>query len=224
MVALFVLAIVLTCIVIDYIIQRRGTLWKGELSEPAAASSEISMQDKYVLPGGIFSSGGHLWNMLLPSGLFKVGVDHLVTQAIGSVDAILLPKPGQAVKKGDVILTLKRRGRELHLKSPMEGSVEFINHDVQQKPSAIHEDQYHKAWLVTLKPNSTAASIKGMMLDREAREWMLHEVKRFKDFITGAAVQPVSATMQDGGVPVRGVLGDVDEAIWKRFENEFLSE
>jgi len=97
-VALFVAAMFLGFVLVDLIARalqaRRAVVIRpGELL--------------WKVPKGFYLSEGHTWLQPDASARVKVGADALVAHALGAVDKVVLPRPGELVKAGQPLFQLK---------------------------------------------------------------------------------------------------------------------
>jgi hypothetical protein len=61
-----------------------------------------------------------------------------------------------------------------------------------------------------------------MRVGKEAKEWLMNEMNRLREFLSAQTAEPAYATLQDGGVPAEGVLQQMDVDSWSKFEQEFI--
>ncbi|MCD4750541.1 MAG: glycine cleavage system protein H [Thermoanaerobaculales bacterium] len=189
----------------------------GELL-PVRAFSDIR------LPQGLFLGGQHSWARLTSLGELKIGMDELLTQAIGSVDRVELPEVGGKVVKGETLATVFHGGRQLKIASPIDGTVVVANHGLEQDPAAIAEDPYGSGWLATVWPTEHGEALKSLRVGGKAVNWMRQETQRFCDFLSvEAAPTAVGAALADGAHPVVGAALSLDDKGWAEFQKEFLN-
>lgn len=217
MVALFVIATFFVFLLVDYLVQRKA--------QPAAAKVPVRKgHERFVIPRGYFFSPKHAWLEILNTGNARVGIDDFVQKIVGSIESVRLVPERVAVKRGEPILTLKQNGRELSIPSPISGKVLAVNQVLARSPELLTQDPYLAGWIATIQPENLSAEVKLMSVAEEAAAWLRQEVARFRDFINARTPQlAAGATMLDGGVPVLGALQGADSAVWKEFEQEFLS-
>lgn len=221
MVALFVLATILICITVDYLVQRAQK--KREVYQPQVVLSTES----FVLPRGYFFSKAHTWLELLFSGKVYVGVDDFISKVIGKVEAVEILPLGEKVKKGDPIFKIKQGNRELTFLSPVTGKITAINPSILESPETILKDPYLNGWIVMIEPEDVASEVKNLLIGNEASQWLKNEIKRFREFISREAPKfspALEPTLADGGLVIKGVLQNVDKETWEKFEKEFIGQ
>jgi len=221
MVALFVLATILICITIDYLVQRAQK--KREVYQPQVVLSSES----FILPRGYFFSKAHTWLELLFYGKVYVGVDDFISKVLGKVDAIEILPLGEKVKKGEPIFKIKQGARELTFLSPVTGKITAINPNILESPETILKDPYLNGWILMIEPEDVASEVKNLLIGSEASRWLKNEIKRFREFISREAPKfspTLEPTLADGGLVIKGVLQNVDEKTWEKFEKEFIGQ
>ena len=54
-------------------------------------------------------------------------------------------------------------------------------------------------------------------------EWLRKQTELAKEFLTVRTPQAAFVTMQDGGVPVDGLLKNYDTHVWEEFQQSFVT-
>ncbi len=218
MVALFVIATILVCLTIDYIVQRKER--RAEAPQPQVTLSS----DSFILPRGYFFNKAHTWLELLFSGKVYIGVDDFISKVAGKIDAVEVIA-SERVRKGEPLFRIRQGERTLTFYSPISGKISAINTSVIESPQTILEDPYLNGWVVMVEPEDIASEVKEFMIGNEASRWLRNEIRRFREFITREAPRfSVEPTLADGGLVIKGVLQNVDERVWEKFEEEFIHQ
>lgn len=175
------------------------------------------------LPDGVFFAPSHTWLNLFPTGRVTLGVDDFVARLLDNPQVSLLKQAGDAVVKGDPILRLESAGHSLTVRSPIDAEVLVPNANLVRTPTLMRDALFSDGWAYTLRPRSVR-DVKGLLLGDESRAWLRGEFGRLRDLFASAAPAPAlcPVLLQDGGPPVAGVMKEMDEATWRRFEVEFL--
>lgn len=240
MVAIFVVLTILVFLAVDYIVLRAQLkrLVRGEVVRslgliPIQVDEDLlrprpryPLHDKgFDLPQGLFYNRGHTWVHVRPSGEVRLGVDDFAQALIGRIDSVDLPPIGKEIRRGHPILKLKQGERYATFVSPVDGVVTSVNESLIKHSGALKQTPYQHNWLVTVKPKSLSGNVKQLVIADEAVEWLRGELRRFRDFISGAAPQVavIGETLQDGGQPIDGVLEKVEDRVWENFQKEFLT-
>ena len=186
---------------------------------PVAAAPAAFRQPR--LPEGIFFTPSHTWLNLFPSGKVRCGIDDFVSSLIGNPQVTLLRDSGTQVRKGDPIARLQNGGKSLTLFAPIDGDIVDVNAGVALNPGLLRDKTFSDGWLYSIAPRRSS-DLKTLLLGAETRTWMQNEMRRLRDFFAGAEGNLVPAVLQDGGMPVDGVLQSMDNRVWEEFQEKFL--
>jgi glycine cleavage system H protein len=221
MTALFVVATIIVFLTIDFFV-RRSRERKGLVTVPILNRQSIHTNPVRV-PEGIFFAPSHTWMNVFPSGKVSLGVDDFVTRLLEKPRITLLKKAGDRVQRGESILLFKEDGRELTIHAPVEGEILAVNDQLPEKPDLMKDYLFSDGWAYSFKPKRPS-ELKNMLLGEETRAWISEEFRRLRDVFAGVgqAGELVPALLQDGGPPVAGVMKQMPESVWNRFEREFL--
>jgi glycine cleavage system H protein len=190
------------------------------------------------IPRNVFVDLGHTWVEIEPAGLVKVGADWMPATLLGKPEKVDFAMAGTEVKRGDVIMRLRRHGRTLALRAPVDGVVEEVNGALVDNPDPITSDPFGAGWLYRIAPANLGSALRAMLIDDEAANWMHREVRRLRDALStlsrrmalggqsGLAAQLALATagptLQDGGLPVQGLADELDPESWNELANTFF--
>ena len=180
----------------------------------------------YSLPQGLFYSRNHTWAYLEKSGNAKIGVDDFLLQVTGDVKIIHLKNSGEKVRKGESVAEVEQNGKRLKVFSPVSGEIIAINHEVEENQGLANMDPYEQGWLYAVKPSSWVFETKNYLMADAATNWIKKEVDRLRDFLVislgkhDAGISPIA--LQEGGEIRSNVLSELDDEIWKEFQETFL--
>ncbi len=175
-----------------------------------------------TIPVDSYISKGHTWAGLQGNGLVKVGVDEFALKSIGKFIVTRIAKPGSVVKKGDIIIEAKLGDKTFGFRSPVDGTINFINDDLVGKTIS---DPYGEDWGIFVSPINFERNVKDLKANEAVVEWMKNEFSRLKNYLIEMSAQPKLAgvTMLDGGKIVEGAVSQLTNESMKIYENEFLS-
>lgn len=221
MTVLFVVATILVFLTIDFFVrktrERRETLTSPAMQRATRQTNPVR------IPEGIFFARSHTWLNIFPSGKVYLGVDDFITRLLEKPQITLLSKSGDKVRKGDPIMLLKEDGRELIIHAPVEGEILSVNDELPARPELMKTLLFTDGWAYIFKPKRPS-ELKDMLLGEETKQWISEEFRRLRDVFAGVSQhgEMVPALLQDGGPPVAGVMKQMPESVWNRFEREFL--
>ena len=221
MTVILVATTILFFLALDYLVLGR----KARESVAAAHNARIANGPvNGRLPGGVFFAPSHTWLNLFPSGKVQLGVDDFVSRLMENPSVALLKNAGDPVAKGEPILRLESRGHALTVRSPIDGQIVSPNAHLTKYPQLMRESLFSDGWAYTVRP-TRPADLKELLLGEESRGWLRDEFARLRDLFAGVGNEGVlsPAMLQDGGPPVAGAMQEMDEAVWQRFEAEFLN-
>ncbi len=175
-------------------------------------------------PRGFFLDGGHTWIRLTDAGELRVGVDELLSQALGGADRVELPRLGTKVRRGEPLAVLWRQGRKLAIASPVEGTIVTSNDGLDTMPGDVFTDPYGSGWLTSLWPTDHRQALNVFTLGEAGQRWMEREIHRFSEFLAahGAGGSNL-ALAADGAHPAVGAALALQDESWSEFQREFAS-
>jgi len=219
MTALLVIFAVLAFVAADLLklwIKRR----RGFAQAPAPVRSFHAIR----LPNGLFVGNNHSWARLTETGELRLGLDELLTQTVGDIDSIVLPRVGREVRRGETIATISRLGHDIPVTSPVDGTIVSANDSLTSRPFDIASDPYGNGWIANVWPTDHTEALGGLRVGERASAWLKNEVQRLSDFLSmQASPGLVGATLSDGATPIVGVLSALDDQGRANFVVEFLT-
>jgi len=179
------------------------------------------------IPQGLFYNKNHTWAHLEENGLARVGVDDFLLKVVGDIKISNLKSPGEKIKKGDLLAEVSQNDKSLLIYSPISGEIEHSNLDVVEDPELLNQDPYKLGWIYRVKPSNWVAEMQTCYLADEATKWFRKEFDRFKDFLQVSfgkhSSEPSMVVFQAGGELRNNPLSELDDEIWKDFQEEFLN-
>jgi len=216
MVAIFVVLTFVGFLAVDYFVLKA----QGK-KHPAFSTYKVFDKKSFFFPEDAYLAPGHTWFTRLDGGNVKIGIDEFISKSLMDFKLIPLTEPGTKVKKGDYIFEAKFNDSKIRFKSPVAGTVQAVNQNLSSKVT----DPYGDDWAITLKAENMAESLNFVKTKEAAHKWLNNEFNRLKDFLDASLseVQPVGATMHDGGNIVEGALSYLSNDAIQKFENDFLN-
>lgn len=183
--------------------------------------------NKLRIPQGLFYGNNHTWMYMEKSGDAKVGLDDLLLHITGVVRFNNLKKPGETIRKGELMAEIVQNGKILRILSPVSGNILTMNDSINKNPVMLNEDPYGKGWIYKINPSNWLVDIRTCYFAEEATRWSANDLERLKDFlavsIRNYPAEPSMVILQDGGELCDHSLSAFPEQTWKDFEREFLN-
>jgi glycine cleavage system H lipoate-binding protein len=161
---------------------------------------------------------GHTWLNDEGRQNGRVGMDAFAANLIGQIDAINFSELNRWVRQGQRLCTITHGDRKVDLLSPVEGVLVSINHEVLKNPNLAVEDPYKAGWLCVIKAPELSINSKNLLQGPMSPAWMRHSAMRLGEMLQGT----VPALAQDGGLPVKGLLFQLDAETQQRLTKEFF--
>jgi CheY-like chemotaxis protein len=169
----------------------------------APSQAESAGAHDYCVAGGAFVSDGHTWARIEPGGQLRAGLDDFARKALGPVEGVGLPRPGQTVLRGEPLFSVSRGRSTAHFAAPMSGKVVQVNDVLASDPELLTRSPYGKGWVCVLQPKDLAGELASLRIGAPVVEWYREEIARLR---TAKQELPAQASAED----------------WAAFEQEFL--
>jgi glycine cleavage system H lipoate-binding protein len=231
MVALYVLLGFILLLIIDAFVIRAEKKYHPAFKKKYEIIEDVVFDNISVsVPADSFISKGHTWAELLGNGLVKIGIDEFVLKSVGKFIVTKISKPGTLIKKGDPVIEVKLGEKILILRSPIDGTINYINDNLIGKNIS---DPYGEDWGAILSPANFDKNAASLQANENVVEWMKSEFLKLKSYLKDNVVQHcllpdnhaqlAGATMFDGGKIVEGAVSQLNQESIKKFEDEFLT-
>ena len=179
------------------------------------------------IPQGIFHSKNHTWAFLEKSGTARVGIDDFLPHLTGELGIRLLKKPGERVRKGELMAEMVHDDKLLQVFSPISGTILDTNPGLEGNARLLNSDPYGQGWLYFVKPSLWIEEIPTFLMAEDATDWLSKELIRYKDFLASrlARYSPETSmvVLQDGGELAENSLSELPGDLWLDFQKEFLN-
>jgi glycine cleavage system H lipoate-binding protein/ABC-type phosphate transport system substrate-binding protein len=217
------LGFIVISFVLDRIFRRRPHV---QTQVPDSQSLKAFEENSVVVPQGIYFDKTHTWAFRKKNGLVKVGIDDFLQHVTGPITRIEMKKPGETIKKGDILFTLVQVGKQLSVYSPVSGTIIAINKSLHSDPLKMNTAPYSSGWVCLVEPINWHLEVGLLLVAEKYKSWLTQEFVRLKDFLSNAVgvTSPEfdRVVMQDGGVLRDNVLSGLSPEQWDDFQTEFL--
>ncbi len=197
--------------------------------QEAAATLQVAPAKKLSTPVMLKAAGfevaegyafhpGHTWVLDEGRQNARVGIDAFAGDLFGKIDSIEIADLNRWVRQGQKLCTMTREGRSIDLLSPIEGVLVSVNHEVLKNPSLMVDDPYKNGWLCVVKAPELSTNVKNLLHGPLVPAWMQNSMARMS-----AMLQQLNpALAQDGGLPIKGLLFQVDSNTQQQLVKEFF--
>src|SRR5512146_1390581 len=170
------------------------------------------------IPKGYCFHPGHTWVLDEGRQNARVGMDSFASRLIGKVDHIEVAGLNRWVRQGQKVWSVTRDGMTVDMVSPVEGVVIAVNPEVQRDPNLLLKDPYKDGWVAVIKSPDIGTNVNNLLRGQFVGPWMQNTLRR----VGSMTAQIAGATAQDGGVPISGLLAQVDPGLQRAMIKEFF--
>lgn len=216
---LFTLVTFLLFVTISYLRYSKAEAAKApQVAFSGVRRLEMIRELGFEIPKDYAFQPGHTWAAAENGQQARVGVDSFAATLLGKVEAVDAGELNRWVRQGQKVMTLRRNGLAVDMVSPVEGVVTAVNPKVLKDPGLIANDPYGEGWVMMIHSPDLPTNQRNLIRAGMVRPWMAHTLTRFKEMTSPL----VGAVAQDGGMPVRGLLSQVDEGLREAMIREFF--
>jgi len=212
MTILFVLLMFLIVMAINYYTkedQQPPVVAKQVPRAREVAMPRLSRESGFEIPQGYLFHPGHTWAVDEGGHNARIGVDSLTTHLLGKVTGIEVIGLNRWIRQGQKIFTVKSNGMSVDMVSPVEGVLITANEEVLRNPAIVQKDPYKDGWICVVQSPDLQTNIKNLLRGSFIGPWIQSTVRR----ITTMLPQSAAALAQDGGVPVSGILAQLEPEV-----------
>lgn len=200
--------------------KRASSLPKGDTSHVVFSENSV------VAPRGLYFDKTHTWAFMEKNGLVRVGIDDFIQHVTGPVTRVEMKMPGEKIKKGDTLLSLIQKGKQLNIYAPVSGTIKEQHIELLSDSSGINSSPYSEGWIYMIEPSNWLREIQFFDMADKYRKWIQNEFSRLKDFLaTSLKVNKTeyeNVVLQDGGALKDSILENLGPEVWEDFQTNFL--
>jgi len=175
----------------------------------APARSRAAATGWFQVPADVALHPGHTWARALADGTVAVGLDDLGHRLFGPVENAELPRAGEQVAQGELVVRLGSAGKSVGLLSPVDGEVVAYNAEIAAHP-AEGAEPYGQGWLFKVRPTHWKRNQAQLLSGAAAQDFVEEQARQLY-----ARLSPEpAALLQDGGAPISGIAREVDPEHW----------
>jgi len=125
--------------------------------------------DDYEVLEGLYYSEDYMW-VKVEDGKVRVGITDYAQKQLREIVYVDLPSAGDEVARGEPFGTVESVKAVSDLVSPVSGTIEEVNEEVQDNPDLLNENPY-EGWLILVSPTNLEEDLKELMDFEKAVEW-----------------------------------------------------
>lgn len=183
-------------------------------------------ENSVSVPGGLYFDKSHTWAFMEKDGMVKIGVDDFIQHVTGAITQIKMKNPGEKVNKGEQLLSLVHKGKQINLYAPVTGIIKDSNENLRSESNLLNSSPYAEGWVYTIEPTNWLRDIQFLFMAEKYKIWLKEEFTRLRDFLA-MIVKPGTSEyamviLQDGGELKDQLLSDMAPQVWEEFQTNFL--
>jgi len=144
---------------------------------------------------------GHTWVKTEEDGTVTIGLDDLAEHMVGVPDSAELPAPGAELDVNETAWRLKKSGREISVRAPIEGIV-------------LSTGGPQLGWYLKMRPRRNPddpLTMRHLLRGAEVQGWISRELERLQIQMRKPNTAP---SLADGGVLLPDLMDAVPDADW----------
>jgi len=98
-----------------------------------------------------------------------------------------------------------------------------VNAELVHNLDWLEKQPYEKGWICSIKPDQLAAELENLKIGEKALAWYQQKIKRFRDLLATESGNGRPAGFPEIGQLVEGWLEEMDEPMWSKLGESFLS-
>jgi glycine cleavage system H protein len=183
-----------------------------------AKAPVVVKEHGFEIPKDYAFHPGHTWVLDEGRQNARVGLDGFTANLLGKIDRIEVGGLNRWVRQGQKLMTITSGSLTFDMLSPIEGVITSVNHEAIKDPTVVTADPYKNGWVAVIKSPEITLNVKNLVQGTLVAPWMQNSIAHF-----GAlASQMAPALAQDGGVPVKGLLTQIDADSQQKIVHEFF--
>jgi len=194
--------------------------------EISSISTGVFNEESVIIPKGLYFGNTHSWAFMKKNGSVRIGIDDFLQHITGKITRVELKSTGEKVKKGELLLSIIRKGKLLNIYSPISGTITEVNKNLESNSSLLNSSPYSDGWVYLIEPTNWGLEIQYLLIAEKYKEALKDEFTRLKDFFT-TLIKANShdfayVTMQDGGELLDNPLAELGPTVWDDFQTKFI--
>ncbi len=217
--------IVMTGVVVELVFRRIRKRDEAK-QEISSVSMGVFNEESVIIPKGLYFGRTHSWAFMKKNGSVRIGIDDFLQHITGTITRVELKATGEAVKKGELLLSIIRKGKLLNIYSPISGTITEVNENLETNSSLLNSSPYSDGWVYMIEPTNWGLEIQYLLIAEKYKEALKDEFLRLKDFfsilVKANSHDFAYVTMQDGGELLDNPLAELGPNVWDDFQTKFI--
>lgn len=193
-------------------VQAKEDVWSRPPAPRMAKEFGFDVPDNYAF------HPGHTWVLDEGRQNARVGLDAFTANLLGKIDRIEVAGLNRWVRQGQKLMTITSGALTFDMLAPIEGVITSVNHEAIKDPEIVTKDPYKAGWVCVIKSPEISMNMKNLVQGSLVSPWMQNSVAH----VNALATQMAPALAQDGGLPVKGLLTQIDTDSQRKLVNEFF--
>ena len=222
---LIVIFLIAIMFVLNLVIRRSGKKNKAISNDSPVNLLNIVKQAAIVIPKGLYFDKTHTWAYMKKNGSVKLGIDDFLQHVTGPITRVEMKNTGDKITKGEHLITIIQKGKQLNIYSPVTGTITAQNKNLFTDAALLNTSPFAAGWVYIIEPANWSLEIQFMNMAEKYGNWLTTEYSRLRDFFATAVRIHVPAfvtILQDGGVLRDGILAELSPEVWEDFQTKFI--
>jgi glycine cleavage system H lipoate-binding protein len=196
------------------------------LPESPKSGPGIFDESSISVPKGLYFDKSHTWAFMEKDGNVRIGIDDFLQRVTGQITRVDMKQPGDKIKRGEKLVSIAHKGKQLNIYSPVSGIIKDYNRSITNNASLINSAPYSDGWIYMVEPANWAGETRILSMADNYIKWLYEEFARLKDFLAinlnSDRLNYSRIVLQDGGMLKEDILQDLSPKIWEDFQTDFL--
>jgi glycine cleavage system H lipoate-binding protein/ABC-type phosphate transport system substrate-binding protein len=224
-----ILLILAMTVAVSFILEALIRYRKRRISAQPVADSifqPVFNENSVTILNGLLFDKTHTWTFMEKDGLVRMGIDDFLQHVTGKISRIKMKSPGDKIYKGEPVLTIIQKGKQLTVFAPVSGIIKEQNQNLKTDAALLNSSPYLEGWIYMIEPSNWIREIQFLFMAEECQAWLKNEFTRLKDFlavfIKKGIPEYAPVILQDGGELKDNLLSGLSSEVWEDFQTHFL--
>lgn len=170
---------------------------------PAILNSFFAPLLARPIPDDRMYSQGHLWILQEKPNIFTIGIDHIVSHFLKSMQEIVFPQLHTALSTASPCIWIACQEGTITINSPLQGEIDRINSRLIESAHLVRTSPYIDGWLISIFTNESAFSKEKFLKADQAKALFIKQISFIQKEILSELNKTspkIGQTMLDGGM------------------------